>query len=313
MDDVKENRLSAAIKVRGFLLTKAVELSTVAQIATEEGVLNGLIVKIIDTDGNANIDNTGFTAAKENARLALTTIALKVSNAATSYYLSIDDIAQMRTVQFTPTALRNMRDSELYRTTKKFYELVSPIEANLSGFNSGPAEVLQLQTRLGQYWNVIDDPGNKQAETKTANDLQEKNFSDMNACLERIDIYMSTFSLELVTEYKNNRNIDDTGPVGETKLEQTYNIPAGTTVNVNTDGFTMHASYTITGTNPTISAALEIGFGPNTTDITAPINSDAGSSFGQTAGQLGFNAGNTKLNIRNNTGTAAVLLLKIRS
>jgi len=239
MNDSQENKLSMFIKVDTFLTNNAAALAAVTQIAGIKTALETLIDNITTTGGLIIDDTTGYTIEKSIKRAELEAIMLKVAHAATGYYASIENPTGFKTADYTRSELHASRDSELYTRAKRLHTFVTPIAALLTGFNSGPADVADLDAKKEAFFDVIQNPQTKRGEKSAAVIDLENYFTDADSLLFTLDAYMNTFeavNLNLFNQYQSARSIDDLGGgsgSGETIISTVQNsIAAGATVNV---------------------------------------------------------------------------------
>lgn len=318
MTDHQEERLGMATKVKNFLAEHAAALSTVAQIATEQSLLDAQIELITDTEGEVGADNTGYTQDKKTKRDDLVKITKHVGAAAAAYFLSIGETGNLKLADYTQTELTHARDMVLYGRAKHLWKLADPVKASLTAFNSGTAEVDNLNTLKEAFFNVIQKPADKKDDRKMYTRKQKKNFVVLMEILGRLDVYMATFEFsnnDLFQIYKNRRMIDGSGSHGSVKLEVMMNIPANTTLNINTSSFATEEDDVVVMVVPATSPMLEIGYGPNTSTLAAPVHTvDAGTTLLETTVALNFSetGGSTFLNVRNPSASEGSFALRIR-
>lgn len=280
MTDTQENKLSMYIKVDTFLTNNAAALTSVTQIAGVKTDLETIIDDITTAAGLVTDDTTGYAIDKANKRADLEAIMLKVSFAAASYYASINNPVGFKTADYTRSELHGARDSDLYTRAKRLHTVVTPIAANLSDFNSGPADVTDLDTKKEAFFDVIQNPQVKRGEKSAAVIDVENLFSTGDEKLFLLDTYMDTFeavNFNLYNQYLSARAIDDLGGgggSGEDILETVQdNIAASATSSaINIPANTQSVRMTVTAHGP-----LEFGkslngttHDGNTTTLGAP-------------------------------------------
>ncbi|MCW5907555.1 MAG: hypothetical protein KIS94_06840 [Chitinophagales bacterium] len=229
MNDKQENKLSMFIKVSDFLETNVTELTAVANIAPLQTELDANIAAITEAEGVADSDTTGFTMLKAQERIDLETITLKVSRAAAAYFTSTGNIGMVKECDFTKSELETMRDTILYVKAKKLYDIAQPADANLSSFNSGPADVAALLDAINAYYTVIQLPQEKRTQ-KTASGMQvDELIRKTDRLLKTLDVYMLTFEATnqlLYNTYRGARAIDDNTGGSQTNKSGTVNMSA---------------------------------------------------------------------------------------
>lgn len=214
MTDTQEDKLGMFEKVSSYLDNKSAQLAGVTQIAVIETELNDKIEKIIDAAGIATSDTTGFADEKAQERVDLEEITLKVSRAGAAYFLSVDSLSSIKLADYVKTDLEKARDNDLYVKAKYLYKKVLPVEANLSSFNSGPADVTALNLALGAFFDVIQLPAEKRGEKVVSGMEVDELMQQTDLLLDQLDIYMLTFEavdIELYLLYTQARSIDNSG------------------------------------------------------------------------------------------------------
>lgn len=234
MNDIQENKLGMFEKVNDYLTDNAAALVSVTQIAPLQSSLNNLIADITEAAGISGSDTTGFTIEKATERTDLEVITLKVSRAAAAYFLSINQPGNIKLADYTKSELDSARDNDLYVKAKYLHKIAQPVEANLSGFNSGPADVTALQVALQDFFNVMQLPAEKKGEKAVYTKGVEALFKEGDSLLDTLDIYMLTFEAVDPIQYalyKAARAIDDNGggsqniKKGTAPMESMVNVP----------------------------------------------------------------------------------------
>jgi hypothetical protein len=213
MDAVKENKFSALVKTQAFLGDNAAALTDVAQIATQKLVLDSFIQGIVVNDGIATSDTTGFTTAKENARVALVSAALRLTRAAKALALDNDDPIMLQKANYTKTELNTKRDGNLHVAGAQISEFVTPLVPSLAGYRILPAHLLVLDTCIATYFSTIPKPGSEIDQKVVANrnveELIAKAFNLLNSKMDAyLDLFLDDFP-DLVEAYYLARAIDD--------------------------------------------------------------------------------------------------------
>ncbi len=214
MNDIQSDRFSMYVTVNQFLTGHPAELSIVMQISQLQIALDQHIVKITDYAAIQGSDTTGFTEEKSAERMALEQITLKVSRACAAYFLSVNQPGKLKLSDFTAGELDRKRDNDLFVDSKWLYSIAKPVETFLTNFNSGPADVTELQTAYQDFFEVLRLPKAKRDEKTASTQMLDREFVAADAVIDQLDIYMSTFETSepmLYLEYTNARSIDNTG------------------------------------------------------------------------------------------------------
>lgn len=213
MDAIEENRFSALIKVQTFLAEKATDLAGVTQIATEKLVLDSYIDGIVLNDGIATADTTGYAIAKTNARVALTTSALRMTRAAKAFAIDTNDSILLKRADYTKSELDKKRDTELHVTCQQISDFVTPLVPSLAGYLVLPAHLTVLNTNIGTYYTTLPQPGGQTDQKVVAGrnvaELMSKAYGMLSTKMDAyLDLYIDDFP-DLVELYYLARAIDD--------------------------------------------------------------------------------------------------------
>ena len=304
MDDKQLNKLNMFIKTADFYRDHSADLISVTQLAGLKTELSDLIDQIVDADGDADSDTSGFTIQKSDERTNVEGLTLKVSRALAAYGLSIGKPGLVRLADYNPSELGSKRDNDLYVKSKKLWERADPVKALLSGFNSGPTDVNNLDIALQEYFAVLQLPEEKRGEKKASGLEVDTLFKDADDVVQQMDIYMQTFEAVnslLYNTYLSARAIDDNGggsqsiKIGTAGINAVAHVPfadgriAGDSVvrlvNNNTMGdLIFYFSDSETGGTGSATSTVTLGF-----DTTEDI----------VAGSSGFDVAHHHLNVFN--------------
>ncbi len=119
MDDKQLNKLSMFIKTADFLDDNSGDLAGVTQIAGIKTAIDSGIEGIVDADGDADSDTSGFTIQKSEERTTVEQLSIKVSRAMAAYGLSINNPGLVKLADYVPSELESKRDNDLYVKAKK--------------------------------------------------------------------------------------------------------------------------------------------------------------------------------------------------
>lgn len=213
MDANQENRYSALLKTQLYLFDNALAFSDVPQIGTQKLVIDGYIQGIAINNGIAINDTTGAAEAKADARLALTTSALRMARAAKSFALDIDDKLLLKSMNITKSELNTLRDTEVLHACNTILATTTPLIVTLAGYRVLPAHLTVLGTNLTTYSAAIPQPG-KEIDVKVIarNNVVEflqRAYQLLGTKMDSyVDLYMDDFP-DLVEGYYLARAVDD--------------------------------------------------------------------------------------------------------
>lgn len=302
MNRNQTDKLNSFIKSFDVLTDNAAALVSVPQIATGRIALKATIDAITTAAGTGGMDLTGYTEDKRNKREAVMTILQKVSRAAAAYYNSVGNLGNLRKVDFTPSELVRMRDTDFYANAKAVHALVLPDAANLIGANA--ADVLALNVANELFFAALQEPKNQSELSKVANDSIDGLIAQGDDQRKNLDIYMLTFAddqPDLYNLWKLSLGIDNTGGSNPPVLtvSTTANGSAAVT-NIDYTGVAMVPSTEIKIRNAG-PAAIFYGFSSNSVSLQGQQNIlNPGADVRLTAVAMGYDAVVARfLNLRN--------------
>ena len=266
MNRGQTDKLNSFIKSFDVLTDNAAALTSVTQIAAGRIALKATIDAITTAAGTGNLDLTGYTEDKRNKREAVMTLLQKVSRAAAAYYNSVGNVGNLNKVDFTPSELVRMRDTDFYANTKAIHTLILPDAANLIGATAADLTALNAANEL--FFAALQEPKNQAELSKVANDSINGLLAQGDEQRKSLDIYMLTFADDqpaLYALWKLSLGIDNTGGTNPPVLV----IPAtlegtGDVLTIDYNGVDMQGNTEIKVRNSGPSVIM-FGFGPNAT------------------------------------------------
>lgn len=302
MNRNQTDKLNSFIKSFDVLTDNAAALASVAQIATGRIALKATIDAITTAAGAGSIDLTGYTEDKRNKREAVMTLLQKVSRAAAAYYNSVGNIANLRKVDFVPSELSRMRDTDFYTNAKAVHALVLPDAASLIGATA--ADVTALNNSNELFFAALQEPKNQAELSKVANDSIDGLIAQGDAQRKNLDIYMLTFADDQAALYalwKLSLGIDNTGASNPPVLVVNATAHGSATVtNIEYTGVSIvpNTEIKIRNAGP---AAIVYGFSSNSVSLAGQQNIlNPGADVRLTAVAMGYDAVVARfLNLRN--------------
>ena len=234
MNTPQKDKLNMFLKVRTFLINNSLALAVLAIIATIQDEFEDIIQKILDDEGEASEDLSGYRDLKEQKQLVVKNQGLKVARAATLYFaLTAPDPIKQKKVDLLKSEIDNMRDTDLYARIRKLFAIVDPVKALIVAPDFAAADVTNLNTWNEEYFEVLEAPQDARSLRSSFNKSVDRELVKGSELLEKkLDIAMATFAsgnLQLYQYYLSNRLIDDTGSRSELsgfELE-TFTLAAG--------------------------------------------------------------------------------------
>jgi DNA polymerase II large subunit len=201
----------------------------------------------LDTKEDADLDITGYTEEKKQKRAILEKSCLKISKSL-SLYAQMNNLSSFKEmVNFTPSDLTRMRDTEIYTTACKMEELLIPYQSQLSQYGISANDISQLSIDIKSFFDVIQSPKYKIGERSSLNSNLMKYMGDMDELLkEKMDVAMTIVGLTnntLQNQYLSSRAIDDTGTISGIKTYQDT-VSANSTRTVSDIDYEMDLTFT---------------------------------------------------------------------
>ena len=301
MNDVQTNRVNSLIKSSDFLDDHVAELAAVAQIAPLALELKNLISDIETAAGKGSLDLTGVAEQKSITRQNLIDIMMKVSRGAAAYYLSANQLRELRIVEFTFNELTKKRDNDLYATAKEMHQMATVDGASYIAVTA--ADITELDDQKELFFDYIQDPKREVEIAAQQNALIDPYITSGMEVRKKLDIYMQTFIATkevFYNEWKASMSIDDTGANTPASYTVTLMIPASSIKTIDYSSVALQGNTEIKLINNS-AAELVYGFGNDSNSFAGTQTVYSNTQKRQSATSLGYNAlSATKLNVQNN-------------
>lgn len=253
-----ESFLAMCLKVKNFGIKNITSLGAVPAVLAFFTQLGTLISQLIAADAGSRADLTGYALTKASKRTALETLALKVSNALSSYAVMNGDMNLKKRADFPSSKWYACSEEELVTQVTTVSTLATPLPADaLVPYGATTAEVAALATALTAFMNVVSDP-TLAIDVKKEDNIKVGDTIDAIRSLftEKLDVLMRSFEVNnpsLYGLYNSARAIDTNGstmaPTAAVELAPTTVKTVHTANSYNADTF-----YTIQnmGTTPVV-------------------------------------------------------------
>lgn len=201
------------LKVKNFGVKNTTSLTAVPAVAPLFTQLGTLISQLIAADAGSRADLSGFALTKTAKRNALETLALKVSNAISSYAVIADDMTLKKRADFPSSKWYACSEEELITQVTVINSLATPIPAaTLAPYGVTADDIAGLATALTAFTNVISDP-TLAIDQKKEDNIKLVTTIDAIKTLftEKLDVVMRSFEVNnpsLYGLYLSSRAID---------------------------------------------------------------------------------------------------------
>lgn len=236
MNNEQEAYLGMCFKVKNFGIKNTAAFSPVSAVTTYFTQLGTFISQLIMADTGSRADLTGYTINKMNKRKGLELLALKVSNAISSYAVVNNDNIVLKRADFATSAWYKFTEEELVTQATIIKNLATPIAAGLTPYGAVAADVTALDTTLTAFVNMISDPTLAIDQRKIDNVKVVEVIDQIRTLFDdKLDVLMRSFEVNnptLYALYLSARAIDINGSVHAPTVIKDV-LPA-TTVTVHT-------------------------------------------------------------------------------
>jgi hypothetical protein len=215
MNAENENVLSMAQTVQAFYTDNQSEAdAALPALATQMLELGSRVTNILLNAAEADQDITGYAADKQEMADNLIALTRQVGNACATYYTLTQPSRTMRErVDWTKSELTAMRDSQLYVSALKTWQIADPIKANLADYGVTAGNVDELQTALEAYLELIQNPQQSLADRSAYKKEEDKMIADLRKffrdVLDQLFEPLAVSHTILYDKYKASRSIVD--------------------------------------------------------------------------------------------------------
>lgn len=142
------------------------------------------IQTINSLEESRNGGTKGVTASKQAKRDAMTAATLVVAGGVRAYASAHNDEELRAKVNYTPSVLRNTRDTEAATICQGIHNTANGLVANLADNGVTPQTLTDLQTKITAYNAAIGKPRTKLSNNRAAGTMLELEFEAADKVLE---------------------------------------------------------------------------------------------------------------------------------
>lgn len=218
----QEAFLGMALKVRNFNLKNTAKMAAVPAVAPFYAQLNTLITALITADTGSRTDISGITVSKLMKRKSLENLALKLSNALTSYSVITNDFILQKRADFPSSVWYSYSEEELVTQTTIIRNLATPLAKNLPAYGAAAEDITALAAAITAFTDAISDPSLAIDQRKGDNSRVVEIIDQIRTLFaEKLDVLMRSFEVNsgsLYSLYKSARAIDINGALTQPTL-----------------------------------------------------------------------------------------------
>lgn len=193
MDNKQSIKWSMLVSVKTFYQQNSTIFNPLPQFPPIINEISDLIQAMTEQSAITIADFSGFTEQKNDVRLALEEICVKVSSGLVGYWVVNPQPDTIETDDYLPSYLQLSSDSELYVLAVLLYRVAQPVQGSLLPYGVTAAEVGDLNTVAEKFLLQIKRPRNQQRIKSRAIKKLKELFGQADAVLEKSDIYLKPF------------------------------------------------------------------------------------------------------------------------
>jgi hypothetical protein len=216
----EEAFFAMSLKVKNFGVKNTASLAAVPAVATYFTQLGTLVTQLIAADTGSRADLTGYAVSKSTKRSTLETLALKVSNAISSYAVINSDMVLQKKADFPSSKWYLFSEEELVTQASILKNLAAPLASGaLVPYGASAADVTALTPALTAFTDVISDPTLAIDQRKEDNKKVVATIDAIRTLFStKMDVLMRSFEVNnpsLYRMYNSARAIDSNGSVAK--------------------------------------------------------------------------------------------------
>ena len=215
MTDEQENKLSMGLAVQKVVNQNNGIWSGLPAFVTAFSDYEAIITDIQNNRVVQEMDTKGVTLDKGSAEAVLIEKTLVVSTGVYAYAVAVNNNTLKAKVNYSPSALRRSRDTILRDICQLIHDEANAVILDLADYGILPADLTDLQNKIGAYNNAIAAPREAITDRSRATEELKEFFKLMDVVLnDRVDKLMEQFKKDnpkFHRQYFNARIIVDLG------------------------------------------------------------------------------------------------------
>ena len=215
MTDKQENKRSMYIAVQKVCNANNSVWSGLPAFVTAFGEYE---TTIADIDTQRQIQEgktTGITENKQKEEDEMIQITLEIAAAVYAYASKINDNELRDKVSYSPSDLRNSRDTILKDICQVIHDEANNVIANLADYGKTPADLTQQQSEIDDYAAILAKPrtaiGTRATATSKLVELFQQGDDLLKNQLDKLMVNYQTSEPKFYSQYQNARIIVDLG------------------------------------------------------------------------------------------------------
>ena len=215
MTKKQEEYFAMALKVKNFYAKNSAGMTAVPAVVAFFTQLGTLVQQLINADTGRRADLTGYAINKANKRAIFEVLALKVSNAISSFGMMNNDLILLKRGDFPTNKWYSCSEEELMSQATIVKNLALPIGAALVPYGATVAEITALGTNIDAFGNIMSDPNLAIDQRKQDNIKVKEVFEQIGTLFnDKLDILMRSFEVNnpaIFNLYRSARALDING------------------------------------------------------------------------------------------------------
>ena len=231
MNKRQENKRTMYGGANSTLKENAQIVTGVPALATAQAELENKIAEIDVTNNQILQVVAGKRISKTAARAELTGRVVKIASAAAAFAMTTGNNELLANVGITPSALKNMRDTELIGWSEGFYNTVAPVGEQLADCGITGATLADLRAKIDQFKAATESRETGSAAQKAAhaklNGLFRETDQLLTNVIDKLVLSLKLDHPDFYNAYQASRVIRDIGishrPAAEPEAETAAN------------------------------------------------------------------------------------------
>lgn len=193
----QEAYFGMVLKVKNFYAKNTTAIAVVPAVVPFFTQLSTLTTQLVAADTGSRADLTGYAILKSTKRQNLESLALKSSNAITSYAVVNSDPVLQKRADFPASFWYSASEEELVTQATIIKNLTTPLAAGaLAPFGAAATDITALGTAITTFTDVISDPTLAIDQRKTDNTAVVATIDKIRTLFtDKLDILMRSFEV----------------------------------------------------------------------------------------------------------------------
>jgi hypothetical protein len=215
MKNKQEDKLSMCLTVQKDCNVNKDIWSNMPAFVDTFGRFENLISKIKTQQEIQKGKTTGITQSKQKEEDEMIQATVEIASAVHAFASIIGDDALMSKVNYSPTNLMRLRDTDLRAVCQTIHDAAESVIDHLGDYGKTPEDLEKLQKEINDFSDMIAEPRSAIGTRATATAELEKLFKEVDTILrDQLDMLMVNYKSshpKFYNKYRSSRMIVDMG------------------------------------------------------------------------------------------------------